>query len=1047
MEGSFGIVTQNLLSLGSFPIENLANSPKADLEGFDLPYVSSDPDLTPGSSQPPPEAGQVFSDEKEKTSDSMQFVAQLHQTCKQTFGNSEALVFEFIDEGGPDRKQCILTITRPNGMSRSYTTEPEFSRKSDAKARAAAIAVEMNAVDFILHGNKDASKSRSTLVLAPLDSTSVKQESKIKEEGFVNASEDDEISKQILECCIEWRANQVQPRWIFFSEHKGSPTIGCALLVELSLHSQRAYSVSAVYDSKPSAKKGCSEAAIRQGVIDFIKFGNGQTAPTVAPVELLEDVNVKREPEFERGRPAATTLQTFFDALPKPFPESIGDKTAASVNASGMLNTTLQLAKGARLSLQFYFINNNGLHGCIIRLDRPEETRTYIVNPRFAKRADAKAAVCLLAMSQGISQYIRSVAASVENRITPEMRKKANEQILPILGSEYAKLRHGMHPTYEFDHDQGAFGCTMFLSLSADPKPEETRKWIVKPEYRTKTDAKIAVVYLAGQEAIEFVRFRGEPVPPDHDPFKPYKRAKEHSQNPERSKKEDTSTMPSSRGATEQRLGSIPKRPVAASGMVRLGPPAIPLLETKEEAMARQRAEQKRRQTERFQPSRPPVRQAPASRPPPPPFTSGSSQRPPPSRDGISSYSRSPYDVGAAATAIIDRLTSPSSAGPSLPSQYPSPPLSYPPKHTPPRSQRASSHSPPQPSSQVHPSYATSKPPHLQCPSKPSPPPQRASYAVTQAPQPLQQPLSHPPQQHSPFHFPPYGVPPQSSHQHFQYSASPYTTAYAQAAYPYPIQSGAPFPSPSSAYPVPPTTMTSPTSAYGVTAYPYAYYVDPRYAPYPIPGMPVPYAVPVPAQTPGFPYPPPPPEQSSTSPTQWVAPVATSAASSTPKLDQQMSVSESSAESTANAGVATPVRTASLSASSDRQKRPRSREGSPEDAQKHKKQRSESALPQPTSVKRESTSVSPAPLTPVSSSAGPSSVEQLLQYCGSEGIAWPEFGSMQMKNEHGEDVFKVWIIMGKERLELPGAFLTENEGRQRVAKQVLQRLRSQADGK
>lgn len=70
-----------------------------------------------------------------------------------------------------------------------------------------------------------------------------------------------------------------------------------------------------------------------------------------------------------------------------------------------------------------------------------------------------------------------------------------------------------------------------------------------------------------------------------------------------------------------------------------------------------------------------------------------------------------------------------------------------------------------------------------------------------------------------------------------------------------------------------------------------------------------------------------------------------------------------------------------------------------------------------------------------------------LGYCENEGLPWPEFGSKQMKNERGEGVFKVWIVMGKERLELPLAFLSENEGRQRVAKQVLQRLRSRSAGK
>lgn len=116
-----------------------------------------------------------------------------------------------------------MTIARPNGVFRSYTSEAVFTRKSDAKARAAAIAVEMGAVDFVLHGNKDNSKSRSKVLLAPIDSKAVKEEDKVKEEETASPElDDDEASKQISDCCIEWRADMVKPRWIFFSEHKGS---------------------------------------------------------------------------------------------------------------------------------------------------------------------------------------------------------------------------------------------------------------------------------------------------------------------------------------------------------------------------------------------------------------------------------------------------------------------------------------------------------------------------------------------------------------------------------------------------------------------------------------------------------------------------------------------------------------------------------------------------------------------------------------------------------------------------------------------------------
>lgn len=55
----------------------------------------------------------------------------------------------------------------------------------------------------------------------------------------------------------------------------------------------------------------------------------------------------------------------------------------------------------------------------------------------------------------------------------------------------------------------------------------------------------------------------------------------------------------------------------------------------------------------------------------------------------------------------------------------------------------------------------------------------------------------------------------------------------------------------------------------------------------------------------------------------------------------------------------------------------------------------------------------------------------------------PEFGSKLKHDDEGNGTFSVWIVLGNERMELPNTFNTENEGRERVARQVLKRLRSQ----
>ena len=69
--------------------------------------------------------------------------------------------------------------------------------------------------------------------------------------------------------------------------------------------------------------------------------------------------------------------------------------------------------------------------------------------------------------------------------------------------------------------------------------------------------------------------------------------------------------------------------------------------------------------------------------------------------------------------------------------------------------------------------------------------------------------------------------------------------------------------------------------------------------------------------------------------------------------------------------------------------------------------------------------------------------QKTLDYCTEEGVAQPQFHQMAVTDDSGKITYKVWIILGNEKLELPVTFATVNEGRESVAKQVLGRLRSQ----
>ena len=68
------------------------------------------------------------------------------------------------------------------------------------------------------------------------------------------------------------------------------------------------------------------------------------------------------------------------------------------------------------------------MHGCLLRILRPSHPPlSYLLLPLFQKRADAKNAVCLQAISQGIGEYIRGVVRELDEKVTTEMRRVAGE--------------------------------------------------------------------------------------------------------------------------------------------------------------------------------------------------------------------------------------------------------------------------------------------------------------------------------------------------------------------------------------------------------------------------------------------------------------------------------------------------------------------------------------------------------------------------------------------------------------------------------------------
>ncbi|KAH0835651.1 hypothetical protein J3R83DRAFT_9402 [Lanmaoa asiatica] len=446
----------------------------------------------PAAPHPPPTSGSTPIDGN--------VVTRLHQACQRAFRNTDALKFEFIEQSGSRNKQCVLTITKPDGVHRSYATQPVFAKKSEAKSEAAKIAIDMGALDFLTEGDTKPIVSAETSSADNVASDAMSAQSETAPETSM-----DDIER----CCLEWRASRVTPHWVPFFDAKLAHKQGCALRIQLSPHVVRVYLSNPSFDTYSDAKGACAKAAVFEGVLDFIKHGNGQTHPS------------SPGPSTSSTTPPVTvmtpwTLQGFYDSLPRPFPESFETNNASEINAPGWLNTMVQNARGGKLILSFFFTSDGppGLHGCLLKLDRPGEYKASLVDARFPKRSDAKAAVCLQAMSEGIGNYIRSITSAIDTKITVTMRSFSNSLVYPALTSELSKIDTDLYPHFEYDKERDAFGASLVVRLSTSPTSEQVRRYTVPSDYRHKADAKVGVIcHAAEQGVVEFVRFRGEAPP------------------------------------------------------------------------------------------------------------------------------------------------------------------------------------------------------------------------------------------------------------------------------------------------------------------------------------------------------------------------------------------------------------------------------------------------------------------------------------------------------------------------------------------------------
>ena len=109
--------------------------------------------------------------------------------------------------------------------------------------------------------------------------------------------------------------------------------------IRLGRYNSRVYSVNTIYNSVSEARKACAEAALTDGVIDYIRRWTSSN----------DEMDVVQETDPS----SAIGLQQFFESLPQPFPEPVTGRSAADINGPAWLNTAIQSARGAKLVPNF----------------------------------------------------------------------------------------------------------------------------------------------------------------------------------------------------------------------------------------------------------------------------------------------------------------------------------------------------------------------------------------------------------------------------------------------------------------------------------------------------------------------------------------------------------------------------------------------------------------------------------------------------------------------------------------------------------------------
>lgn len=244
-------------------------------------------------------------------------------------------------------------------LIRSYSSKPEYATNKDAQRAVAQFALDMGAVDFLQRGDDQEYLDRALAnhdgestepgVVKTIWGTVYSQRVDIAGSGEAVALTKD--VNEIDRCCSEWRTGKVAPHWLitggraqaltsastFQVFSSGSSTYrltsleyGALLQIKLSPIVSKVWSVPNTYALPTEAKNAVAAVAMKEGVLEFIRHGNGQQQPNQGPQEDIPPlaaasshitVNVI-DPSVHPT--SNISLTNFLNTLPNPLPNNVG---------------------------------------------------------------------------------------------------------------------------------------------------------------------------------------------------------------------------------------------------------------------------------------------------------------------------------------------------------------------------------------------------------------------------------------------------------------------------------------------------------------------------------------------------------------------------------------------------------------------------------------------------------------------------------------------------------------------------------------------------